>query len=1050
MKAIFSSLALFVCCVLLTLSNALATCTLVPIPIAERASASDLIVQGAILEKKSAWDSERHNIYTKYTLLAKFYFGNAPVSRVIEFYVAGGQVGEVIHQLQPSFEIPVPSYGLLFLKKMPHMIGNEEVTFTPYAYRQGFVEYDLNANHPKDVFYPFKSIEELESQLPTKAQIISAGTKIPLSIQDRWDVFTDSVIRNIPTQPIKGFKNTKKEDFKTFAGNISFFTPSTVNGGIGDLVTINGWGFESYGGRSAIALPNADNGGGSMVNVPASDILSWSDNRISFRVPAGVGSGRIRITTNSGQSIISGSILTVNYSIINYQSWTINGTVIGTADWYNRNGSGGYTFTYNQSFFQNSSAIQSFQRAVESWRCNTLCNLSISTQTSTRNCSADDGINLVSFMGNCGGNWDGVLAVTFNRAYVCYSGSTALFQIREFDMLFGTQWSWNYGPSPTSFSQTDFESVALHELGHCLQHGHVIDNSKIMHYAIGRGMDKRVLDAGSSVAGANWVLARSNSRQSCGNGSHISIASNACRLNGNTGVAPTPNFSVNQTSGCSPLTVTFTDMSTGNPTSWQWDVDGNGTIDYTTRNCSHTYTVAGNYNVRLTVSNAFGMNQTVRVGLINVTPNNVNLTVSPNAPAVCANNPVTLTALGADSYTWFAPNGVISNNATCNFTPSQTTTLTVTGFRNGCSATRLITVSVLSPINISTTLTNPTNNFNNGSISISANNGLAPYRYKINNGTYQNSNVFSNLFAGTYTIGVMDAANCFQSTTVTLINNNSGSNNSGTVCSNAVTPRLTVGSVSANSAVISWNALTGVSRYVVMYRASGGGWLDQVTTQTTVTLSNLLPNTSYEAYVRAECVAGSQTPYSNAGTFQTLSNTSGGNTNTSCALPLGVNIQPGTNQISLTWSSITNATGYRVFWRVRGTSGWLSVMIFTNNLTISSLVSNTNYEIQLQTVCGSSSSDFSTIYNARTLSGRDADRWSENTVNVYPNPTNGFINISGLTEESHLTLTDLAGKTLLSTTITESNINLSAYSKGIYLLILNNTNANYFFKIIIE
>jgi hypothetical protein len=455
--------------------------------------------------------------------------------------------------------------------------------------------------------------------------------------------------------------------------------------------------------------------------------------------------------------------------------------------------------------------------------------------------------------------------------------------------------------------------------------------------------------------------------------------------------------------------------------------------------------------VRLTVSNAFGTNQTVRVGLITVTPSNVYVSVSPSAPTVCANSNVTLSASGADSYTWFAPNGVISNGVTCNFTPSQTTTLTVTGTINGCSATRLVTVSVFSPINISTTLTHPTNNSNNGSISISASNGLAPYRYSINNGTYQNANVFSNLFAGTYTVGVRDARNCFQSTTVTLINNNSASNNTGTVCSNVATSRLTVGTVTSNTAVLSWTALSGVSRYVVMYRASGGGWLDQATTQTTITLSNLLPNTSYEAYVRAECVSGSQTPYSNAGTFQTLSNSSGGSNNPSCALPAGITIQSGTNQISLTWSSVPNATGYRVFWRVRGSNGWLSVLIFTNNLTLSSLVANTNYEIQLQTVCGNNSSAYSTIYNTKTLNGRETELSLDNEgLSVYPNPTNGILNFSGLEQDAQLTLTDLTGKTLLATTLKENTVDLSAYPKGIYLLNLVNADRQYFFKILID
>lgn len=62
-------------------------------------------------------------------------------------------------------------------------------------------------------------------------------------------------------------------------------------------------------------------------------------------------------------------------------------------------------------------------------------------------------------------------------------------------------------------------------------------------------------------------------------------------------------FTANVTSTCnSTLSVNFTDASTG-ATSWQWDVDGDGTTDYTTQNCTHNFTTSGSYDVRLTVSN---------------------------------------------------------------------------------------------------------------------------------------------------------------------------------------------------------------------------------------------------------------------------------------------------------------------------------------------------------------------------------------------------------------------------------------------------------------
>jgi len=70
-------------------------------------------------------------------------------------------------------------------------------------------------------------------------------------------------------------------------------------------------------------------------------------------------------------------------------------------------------------------------------------------------------------------------------------------------------------------------------------------------------------------------------------------------------ILPTAAFSATPTSCCAPLTVTFTDQSTGNPTSWSWDFgDGNNSTDKNPP--PHQYANAGTYNVTLTVSNACG------------------------------------------------------------------------------------------------------------------------------------------------------------------------------------------------------------------------------------------------------------------------------------------------------------------------------------------------------------------------------------------------------------------------------------------------------------
>jgi len=66
----------------------------------------------------------------------------------------------------------------------------------------------------------------------------------------------------------------------------------------------------------------------------------------------------------------------------------------------------------------------------------------------------------------------------------------------------------------------------------------------------------------------------------------------------------TANFTVDRNSGCAPFQVNFKDESTGNPTSWRWDL-GNNTIS-TERNPSTSYLNPGRYKVTLIVSNASG------------------------------------------------------------------------------------------------------------------------------------------------------------------------------------------------------------------------------------------------------------------------------------------------------------------------------------------------------------------------------------------------------------------------------------------------------------
>ncbi|MHC5060204.1 MAG: PKD domain-containing protein [Planctomycetota bacterium] len=85
--------------------------------------------------------------------------------------------------------------------------------------------------------------------------------------------------------------------------------------------------------------------------------------------------------------------------------------------------------------------------------------------------------------------------------------------------------------------------------------------------------------------------------------------------------APVADFSASPTNGLAPLTVNFTDQSTGVIDTWAWDFDEDGTIDSTDQNPSYTYTTPGDYtvDVTLTVSGPGGSDSETKADHITIT-----------------------------------------------------------------------------------------------------------------------------------------------------------------------------------------------------------------------------------------------------------------------------------------------------------------------------------------------------------------------------------------------------------------------------------------------
>jgi PKD repeat protein len=77
-------------------------------------------------------------------------------------------------------------------------------------------------------------------------------------------------------------------------------------------------------------------------------------------------------------------------------------------------------------------------------------------------------------------------------------------------------------------------------------------------------------------------------------------------------------FSADRTSGPAPLTVSFSDLSVGNPTSWEWDFDNDGVIDATSQNPTFTYPKSGTYTVKMLVSKTGSSDTEVKTAYITV------------------------------------------------------------------------------------------------------------------------------------------------------------------------------------------------------------------------------------------------------------------------------------------------------------------------------------------------------------------------------------------------------------------------------------------------
>jgi len=214
---------------------------------------------------------------------------------------------------------------------------------------------------------------------------------------------------------------------------------------------------------------------------------------------------------------------------------------------------------------------------------------------------------------------------------------------------------------------------------------------------------------------------------------------------------------------------------------------------------------AGTYSV--TIRDAAGT--TFVVGPITITEPNELIVV-----AFVSLNDATVAFTGGTapySFGTNAPNPDLQNlpNGTYNVTATDA---------NGCVATTSFTVNV-APLGTFATVTKVLcNGGNNGAITADAFGGIPPYQFSLNGGSFQTSNVFSNLTAGNYALTIRDAEGNLFSTNVGVAE-----------------PSVLALSASVAGSTITATATGGTPAY--QYSLNGGA------SQSSGTFSNLAPGT---------------------------------------------------------------------------------------------------------------------------------------------------------------------------------------------------------------
>lgn len=163
------------------------------------------------------------------------------------------------------------------------------------------------------------------------------------------------------------------------------------------------------------------------------------------------------------------------------------------------------------------------------------------------------------------------------------------------------------------------------------------------------------------------------------------------------GTAVTADFASNNQEGCSPLTVEFSDESSGVISEWNWNFEGGNPSTSTQQNPIVEYTMPGIYEVTLEVTNPFNSNTTTKTEYVTILA----------TPAASFNSSVNIdevnlvnTSVNATNYFWTFGDGTTSTeeNPQHNYAQDGIYTITLDASNSCGTVSTQQSITIVTPV----------------------------------------------------------------------------------------------------------------------------------------------------------------------------------------------------------------------------------------------------------------------------------------------------------------------------------------------------------------